>query len=282
MFRRASVLAGLLSFVCCSAAPAMEPVSSLPSEMPEKFTPNLSTYDYEKREVMIPMRDGVKLKTLILVPKGAQNAPMIMTRTPYNAGGRVSRNDSPHLKSIVPQMNDTTAAAGYIIVYQDVRGKWGSEGEYVLTRPLKGPLNPTQVDHATDCYDTIDWLVKNVPESNGRIGTIGGSYEGYTTLMSTVNPHPALKAAVPFAPMIDGWMGDDWFHNGAFRQSASLEFVVSQQAARRGDFKFWFGEYDTYDTYLRGGSAGDLARTAVGQPPGPGRSDAGHRQDPVR
>ena len=173
MFRRASVLAGLLSFVC-GAALAIEPVTSLPNETPEKFIPNLSTYDFDKREVMIAMRDGVKLKTLILVPKGAKNAPMLMTRTPYNAGARVSRNESPHLASVVPQMNDTAVAAGYIIVYQDVRGKWGSEGDYVLTRPLKGPLNPTPVDHATDAYDTIEWLVKNVPESNGRVGTIGG------------------------------------------------------------------------------------------------------------
>ena len=261
MFRRASVLAGLLSSVCCFAALAMEPVTSLPSEMPEKFTPNLSTYDYEKREVMIPMRDGVKLKTFILVPKGAQAAPMIMTRTPYNAGGRVSRNDSPHLRSIVPQMNDTTAAAGYIIVYQDVRGKFGSDGDYVMTRPLSGPVNPTKVDHATDAFDSIDWLVKNVPESNGRVGTIGGSYEGYTAVMSTVNPHPALKVAVPFAPMIDGWMGDDWFHNGAFRQGAALEFIYAQQSTRSGAFKWWYGEYDLYDAFLRAGSAGAMAKS---------------------
>ena len=90
---------------------------------------------------------------------------MLLTRTPYNASGRVSRFNSPRLLSVVPQMNDTAVAAGYIIVFQDVRGKFGSEGDYVMTRPLRGPLNPTEVDHATDCYDTIDWLVKNVPES---------------------------------------------------------------------------------------------------------------------
>ncbi|HVF16803.1 MAG TPA: CocE/NonD family hydrolase, partial [Steroidobacteraceae bacterium] len=260
MPRFAMAFAGLLSMIAASAL-AIEPVTSLPSETPEKFTPNIETFDFEKREIMVPMRDGVKLKTFILVPKGAKNAPMLMTRTPYNAGGRVSRNPSPRLASVVPQMNDTSVEAGYIIVYQDVRGKWGSEGDYVLTRPLKGPLNPTQVDHATDAYDTIDWLVKNVPESNGRVGMIGGSYEGYTTVMSTVKPHPALKVAVPFAPMIDGWMGDDWFHNGAFRQSAALAFIIAQQAARKGDHSFWYGEYDTYDTFLRGGSAGDLAKS---------------------
>jgi putative CocE/NonD family hydrolase len=255
---RAAAAAALL--LASSSALAIDPPApSLPSETPEKFTPREDAYDYVKREEMIPMRDGVKLKTLILIPKGATRAPMLLTRTPYNASGRVSRFNSPHLYSAVPHMNDTSVDAGYIIVYQDVRGKFGSEGDYVLTRPVRGPLNPTAVDHATDCYDTIDWLVKNVPESNGRVATIGGSYEGYTTVMSLVNPHPALKAAVPFAPMVDGWMGDDWFHNGAFRAGMALEFVYDQQAARKGDYKWWSGTYDTYDEFLRAGSAGAMA-----------------------
>src|SRR5215217_3862682 len=224
MFKRALAPAVLFA-VICSTAFAIEPVTSLPSETPEKFTPNLATFDFDKREVMIPMRDGVKLKTFVLVPKGAKNAPMLLTRTPYDAENRVLRFNSPHLIAAVPQMDDTAVEAGYIIVFQDVRGKYGSEGDYVMTRALSGPANPTQVDHATDCYDTIDWLVKNVPESNGRVGTLGGSYEGYTTVMSVVRPHPALKAAVPFAPMVDGWIGDDWFHNGAFRQFGALEYT---------------------------------------------------------
>jgi putative CocE/NonD family hydrolase len=259
--------ASLLAFGALSVtlqAGAAQVVKSLPSETPEKFTPNVESYDHTKREVMIPMRDGVKLKTFILIPKSATKeakAPIIMTRTPYNAGGRVTRFNSPRLAAAVPQMNDTTVEAGYIVVYQDVRGKFGSEGDYVLTRPLRGALNPTKVDHATDSYDTIEWLVKNVPESNGRVGTIGGSYEGYTTVMSTVNPHPALKVAVPFAPMIDGWMGDDWFHYGAFRQGAALEFIYGQQSTRSGTHKWWWGEYDIYDTFLRAGSAGALAKS---------------------
>ena len=238
---------------------AQERVRTLPSETPATFTPRNESFDHVRREAMIPMRDGVKLKTIILIPKGAAGAPMLLDRTPYNASGRVSRAASPHLAAVVPQMVDTAVDAGYIIVYQDVRGKFGSEGDYVMTRPLAGPLNPTGVDHATDCYDTIEWLVKNVPESNGRVGTIGGSYEGYTTVMSTVHPHPALKIAVAFAPMVDGWMGDDWFHNGAFRQSSTLEFIYGQQAARKGDYHWWSGEYDTYDTFLRAGSAGAVA-----------------------
>ena len=162
-------------------------------------------------------------------------APILLTRTPYNASERVARFQSPRLHSVVPQMNDTAIAAGYIIVYQDVRGKYGSEGDYVMNRPLRGPLNTTDTDHATDCYDTIEWLVHNMPESNGRVGTIGGSYEGFTVLMSTVRPHPALKVAVPFAPMVDGWMGDDWFHNGAFRQDGALEYTYDQEATRENE-----------------------------------------------
>jgi hypothetical protein len=253
-------LIAALAILSVSLQAGAAPVKTLPSETPAKFTPVLDEFDFIKREVMIPMRDGVKLKTFILIPKGAHDAPIMMTRTPYNAGGRVSRTNSSHLAAVVPPMDDTIAAAGYIIVYQDVRGKFGSEGDYVLTRPLRGPLNPTKVDHATDCYDTIDWLVKNVPESNGRVGTIGGSYEGFTTVMSTVNPHPALKVAVPFAPMVDGWMGDDWFHHGAFRQGGALEFIYGQQSTRSGDFRWWSGEYDTYETFLRAGSAGALAK----------------------
>ena len=113
---------------------------------------------------------------------------------------------------------DVIVEGGYIRVVQDIRGKHGSEGDYVMNRPLHGPLNPTPVDHATDTYDTIDWLVKNVPESNGKVGILGISYDGFLPLMALVNPHPALKVSVPMNPMVDGWMGDDWFHNGAFRQ----------------------------------------------------------------
>src|SRR5246500_5332442 len=140
--------------------------TQLPSETPAKLEPVTSSFDYTRREVMIPMRDGVKLFTVILVPKGAKNMPMLMTRTPYNAGARTSRPTS-HLDMIVG-----TAFRGYIRVMQDVRGKYGSEGDYVMNRPLHGPQNPTPVDHSTDTYDTIDWLVKNIPESNGKVGIL--------------------------------------------------------------------------------------------------------------
>ena len=244
---------------CPDAARADGVATNLPSDTPKTFKPVTNSFDYVKRKEMVAMRDGVKLRTFILVPKGASHAPILLTRTPYNASERVLRFNSPHLAAAVPQMDDTAVAAGYIIVFQDVRGKYGSEGDYVMTRPLKGPLNSTEVDHATDAYDTIDWLVKHVPESNGRVGTIGGSYEGFTTVMATVRPHPALKVAVPFAPMIDGWIGDDFFHNGAFRQDGMLAYIYGQEATRAGDENWWSGDRDTYDEYPRAGSAGAIA-----------------------
>jgi len=255
------VVCSLLLIAGVASGPVMaQAARGLPSETPAQFKERTESFDYVKRQEMIPMRDGVKLKTFILIPKGASKAPMLMSRTPYNAAERVLRFNSSHLASVVPQMDDTAVAAGYIIVFQDVRGKYGSEGDYVMNRPLKGPLNPTDNDHTTDTYDTIDWLVKNVPESNGRVGTIGGSYEGFTTVMSTVHAHPALKVAVPFAPMVDGWMGDDWFHNGAFRQDGALQYTYDQEATRKNELTWWSDARDTYEVFLRAGSAGALAK----------------------
>jgi putative CocE/NonD family hydrolase len=255
--------ARLLAISICGvplALHAEDRVTTLPSDTPPTFAMPTAEFDYVKREEMIAMRDGVRLKTIIVIPEGARDAPMLLTRSPYNASSRVRRFNSPRMLAAVPQMLDTAVAAGYIVVYQDVRGKYGSEGDYVMTRPLRGPANPTDVDHATDAYDTIDWLVKNVAESNGRVGTIGGSYEGLTAVMATVNPHPALEVAVAFAPMVDGWIGDDWFHNGAFRQLWSLPFIHNQQSARQGGHLWWSGQYDAYETFLRAGSAGALAK----------------------
>src|SRR6266480_2819743 len=142
----------------------------LTPDIPPKYVTPQDTYDYVKRVVMMPMRDGVKLYSVIVVPKGARRAPIILTRTPYDAAVRTERTRSPHMLATLPQGDEVFVSDGYIRVFQDVRGKYGSEGDYVMTRPLKGPLNPTAVDHSTDAYDTIDWLVKNVPETNGRVG----------------------------------------------------------------------------------------------------------------
>ena len=193
----------------------------IPSETPQKLVPKTDSFDYVRRDVMIPMRDGVKLHTVIVVPKGAKSAPILLTRTPYDANGITSHAQSSHLGPILNGYDNATEViidGGYIRVVQDVRGKYGSEGDYVMNRPLHGPQNPTPVDHATDTYDTIDWLVKNIPETNGKVGILGISYDGFLPLMALVNPHPALKVSVPMNPMVDGWMGDDWFHNGAFRE----------------------------------------------------------------
>ena len=145
--------------------------------------------------------------------------------------------------------DDAVLNGGYIRVLQDVRGKHGSEGDYVMTRPLHGPLNPTAVDHSTDTYDTIDWLMKNIPETNGKVGILGISYDGFTSLMALVHPHPALRAAIPINAMVDGWMGDDWFHKGAFRQD-SLVYAHDQEATRGSDIPWWTDHYDDYDTWL--------------------------------
>ena len=233
----------------------------LPSETPAKFSPKRDAFDYDRREVDIAMRDGIKLHTIIFTPRRlAGPAPLLLTRTPYDASQRGKRSNSPKLDAILPMADDLVATSGYIRVYQDVRGKYGSGGDYVVTRPWRGPQNPTRVDHSTDTFDTIAWLVKNVPGNNGRVGTIGTSYDGFTTLMSLIEPHPALKAAVPINPMVDGWQGDDWFHGGAFRQTM-MPWIHDQVATRKGDEKWWSGHHDDYQRYLEAGSAGAMGRT---------------------
>jgi putative CocE/NonD family hydrolase len=241
---------------------AQQQTPPLTPDIPAKFDAPTDAYDYVKRDVMIPMRDGVRLHTVIVVPKGARRAPILLTRTPYNASSRAQRNASPHMVAALPLFDELFAADGYIRVYQDVRGKYGSEGEYVMTRPLRGPLNDSKVDHSTDAYDTIEWLVKNVPESNGRVGMVGSSYEGFTVVMALVNPHPALKAAVPESPMVDGWMGDDWFHYGAFRQT-NLDYFTGQTTSKGDGNSIVRQGYDDYENFRRAGSAGDFANAAA-------------------
>jgi uncharacterized protein len=252
----------LLAFLTLAASLSAQTTKYLdfPSETPAKFQPSTNSFDYTRRVEMIPMRDGVKLHAEILVPKGAKNAPILLSRTPYNAAARTSVASSPHLGPTLGSGDyGVIIEGGYIAVVEDVRGKYGSEGDYVMNRPLSGPRNPTPVDHATDTYDTIDWLVKNIPETNGKVGIIGISYGGFTPLMALVNPHPALKVSVPMNPMVDGWMGDDWFHNGAFRQQM-IPYIYEQQATRANAEKWWSGHFDDYDLYMEAGSAGELAQ----------------------
>jgi putative CocE/NonD family hydrolase len=259
---RAGLLLAIAAFLSTTIDLSALAGDSLPSETPTTFVPRVEGFDYVKREVMIPMRDGVKLQTVILIPRGAERAPILLTRTPYGATDRITKNPSAHLSALIDSTDvadDAVVNGGYIRVMQDVRGKHGSEGDYVMTRPLRGPQNSTAVDHSTDTYDTIDWLIKNIPESNGKVGILGISYDGFTSLMALVNPHPALRAAIPINAMVDGWRGDDWFHNGAFRLD-SLTYFHGQEATRASDLAWWTDHYDDYDSWLSAGSASDMAR----------------------
>ncbi len=257
-----ALCACVLLVVCGSYAQIPSPVPSATNETPEKITPTNYGFDHVRREVMIPMRDSVRLFTVILVPKGARNAPILLTRTPYDADGLTNHSESAHLGPRIhgyDNATDVIVNGGYIRVVQDIRGKFGSEGEYMMNRPLTGPWNPTKVDHATDTYDTIEWLIKNVPETNGKVGILGISYDGFLPLMASIRPHPALKVSVAMNPMVDGWMGDDWFHNGAFRQQM-MAYFYNQEATRDNDAKWWTTHFDDYDMFMDAVSAGELGR----------------------
>ncbi len=235
-----------------------------PSEMPAQLQPVTGSFDFERREAMIAMRDGVHLHTVILVPKGASHAPILLTRTPYSADQLTMHSASAHLgPNLYGYDNalDVIVDGGYIRVIQDIRGKYGSEGDNVMNRPNRGPQNPTSVDESTDTYDSIEWLIRNIPETNGKVGILGISYDGWLPLTALVHPHPALKVAVPMNPMVDGWMGDDWFHNGAFREQ-NMPYIYEQIGTRENDpkYKWWTAHFDDYDEYMSAGSAGELGR----------------------
>ena len=252
-----------MTFSAAAQTDAAKPLyPDYPSETPAKLQPATESFDYARREAMIPMRDGVKLHTVILVPKGASHAPILLTRTPYSADQLTTHVASAHLGPSLygyDNATDVIVEGGYIRVVQDIRGKYGSEGDYVMNRPIHGPQNPTPVDEATDTYDTIEWLIKNLPESNEKVGILGISYDGFLPLMALVNPHPALKVAVPMNPMVDGWMGDDWFHNGAFREQ-NMPYIYEQVGTRSNEAKWWTSHFDDYDEYMSAGSAGELGR----------------------
>ena len=278
IFKRFAFIAGLALaaplFAAADLQSAVQPGGDIPSkfervlpavprggDIPKVFVPSRGDFQYVRREAMIPMRDGAKLHTVLILPKSAAAAPILLDRSPYSADKATSRGGElgPLPENILSPAYAELVRAGYIVAIQDVRGKYRSEGDYVMNRPLRGPLNPTNVDHSTDAYDTVQWLVRNVPEGSGRVGTIGTSYNGFTALMSLVDPHPALRASVPINPMVDVWKGDDWFHNGAFRQEM-LSYVYSQTASRKSDEDWFTPGRDTYNMFLRYGSAGAYAR----------------------
>src|SRR6187431_3005037 len=245
-----------------AAAQTSPPVTPMTPDVIDKYEQTLPSADFIRREAMIPMRDGTKLYTVVVMKKGTANGPILLSRSPYDAHHSTHRVASQRIVDILEIMDAEFAEDGYIRVYQDIRGLHKSEGAWVLNRPLSGPLNDTGIDESTDAYDTIDWLVKNVPESNGKVGIIGSSYLGFTTLMAEINPHPALKAAVPESPMVDGWMGDDWFHYGAFRQT-NLDYFTGQTTSKGDGNSIVRQGYDDYENFRRAGSAGDFANAAA-------------------
>ncbi|MDE1163096.1 MAG: CocE/NonD family hydrolase [Acidobacteriaceae bacterium] len=235
-------------------------------QLAKNYQPPAVERDYDKRVVMMPMRDGTKLYTVIFVPHGEHGLPIVLTRTPYDAAGHVRSSgvDAKHLIDELPLADEEFVKAGYIRVYQDVRGKHNSEGAYLMTPPPVGSgFNNTGADDTTDAWDTIDWLVKNVPETNGRVGMIGSSYEGFTVVMALLHPNPALKVAAPESPMVDGWMGDDWFHYGAFRQ-VNIDYYVGQTAHRDGGAMPLPRVGDEYTAFLKAGSAGEFGKALGG------------------
>ncbi|MGC8641284.1 MAG: CocE/NonD family hydrolase, partial [Isosphaeraceae bacterium] len=198
---------------------------------------------YDKTEVMIPMRDGVKLHTLVYKPD-KQNGPLpfILLRTPYG----VDRGAQPALDAYLKNLADD----GYYFAFQDIRGRYKSEGKFVMMRAPRGNRDPKAIDEGTDAYDTIDWLVKNIKENNGRVGMLGISYPGWLTVMALIEPHPALKAASPQAPPADMFLGDDFHHNGAFRLSYGFEYAVMMETSKEST-SFIFDAHDTFEWYLR-------------------------------
>ena len=222
-------------------------------------------HDYQRSEVMIPMRDGIKLHTVILKPADiTAPLPFLIQRTPYGVDG-TSRGSffggRPEL-----------ARDGYIYVAQDIRGRYKSEGEFVMSRPQADHHDPKAVDESTDAYDTVDWLLKNIQGNNGRAGFVGTSYPGFLATEAGIDPHPAVKAISPQAPMIDVWMGDDFFHNGAFRQTYGYDYVFGMESNKENaDVSYGKDKdgkpEDGFDYFLsRGSFTEDVKKSGVKQP----------------
>ncbi|MDH4347547.1 MAG: CocE/NonD family hydrolase [Gemmatimonadota bacterium] len=215
---------------------------------------------FESRMEMIPMRDGARLHTFVYRPSGADQAlPILMLRTPYGIVGRAKNYFPSYMKELV--------ADGYIIVFQDIRGRYDSEGEFVMNRPLHDPADPKGVDESTDTWDTVEWLVTNLGGHNGRVGVLGISYPGWLAAMAGINPHPAVKAISPQAPMTDTWMGDDFFHQGTFRLSYGFEYSADMELSNDGSVPLPIDRHDTYDWYLAQGPLSSLTALLGGRVP---------------
>jgi putative CocE/NonD family hydrolase len=202
--------------------------------------------DYEKNTVLIPMRDGVRLNTSIYAPKNAAAPlPFLMKRSPYGIGDGISPEAFSNPQSSMRELADD----GYIFVFQDIRGRYKSEGKFVMQRPPRDKNDPKAIDESTDAYDTIAWLLKNVSNHNGRVGIFGVSYDGWLAAMAMLDPHSALKAVSPQASPADMFLGDDFHHNGAFRLSYGFEYAAMMETSNINT-NFSFDQYDTYEWYL--------------------------------
>ncbi len=210
---------------------------------------------YSREDVMIPMRDGIKLHAVILRPTDTKEPlPFLMQRTPYGVDGY----DSDAVNSRYTEL----AQSGYIFVMEDIRGRYKSEGKFVMMRPLADHSDPKAIDESTDSYDTVAWLLQHVPHNNGRVGVMGVSYPGFLTAEAGIDPHPAVRAISPQAPMTDVWLGDDFFHNGAFRQTYGYDYVIGMESGKENTFSKL--DEDAYTFFLKAGSfaaAGKLSNT---------------------
>lgn len=221
-------------------------VGSLSTNCKQSTSDNL----YNRKEVMIPVRDGILLHTVIFTPAKQKEAlPILLNRTPYGANKRKSPDKDTYVKDM--------ADDGYIFVYQDIRGRYLSEGTFEMQRFTRNKEDLRAIDESTDTYDTFEWLLKHVPDNNGKTGMFGVSYVGWTAIMGAIDPHPSLKAISQQASPADMYLGDDFFHNGAFRLSYGFEYAFMEEASKT-DSLFPFSNYDTYEWYLNLGPLSNI------------------------
>ena len=220
-------------------------------------SPDLSQ-NFDKTDVMIPMRDGIRLHTEIYAPKSSgERFPFLITRTPYGPG-----LDPQGFRVALSGIYAELAQEGYIFVFQDIRGRYKSEGKFVMMRPPRAKSDAKAIDESTDAYDTIEWLLQNVPNHNGRVGQLGISYGGWLTVMAMIDPHPALKAVSEQASPADMYLGDDFHHNGAFRLSYGLEYSARMETSKQNE-AFDFDRFDTFDWFLRLGPIANFNKKYV-------------------
>lgn len=215
--------------------------------------------DHLRVDAMVAMRDGVRLRTTVLIPKDAAAVPIVLDRTPYGLDDQFRTPVAAHAAEMLHPLPLALFEAGYAIAIQHVRGKHGSEGVYEMNRPQRGVLNDSRTDHGTDAYDTIEWLLANVAQASGKVAALGLSYDGFTALAQLLDPHPALAACVAISPMVDCWRGDDWFRNGVFHQQHALHYVNLQTSSSAATPAWPTPGHDEYDAWLAAGSAHGMA-----------------------